>query len=91
MLAHPVFAGAFAVLSLLVFCWPFVRAPAPHLAHAALHLFAAWAVVVLVLSQVGRRVGEPPPDQAGRGAGEGGAEDGGGSGGAERGGGDRDA
>lgn len=45
---------AIAVTALLLFLWPLVREPRLPLPEAAAHLFAAWALLVVVLFAIHR-------------------------------------
>ena len=54
---NPAVAGGLAVVAVLLFCWPFVRAPRLDLRETFLHLFAAWGVVILLLWRTSRRLG----------------------------------
>jgi hypothetical protein len=60
VLGNPVFAAALALLTAMLFCWPFVRMPPLSLGHAYLHLFGSWAMLILALWRIARQLGRLP-------------------------------
>jgi hypothetical protein len=51
---NPAVAGGLAALAVLLFCWPFVCSPPLDLRRTFIHLFAAWACVILLLWRTSR-------------------------------------
>ncbi len=63
VLGQRAFAAGFLVAGVLVFAWPFVRAPRLPLVPAFFHLVVAWALVVIGLAAMSRalsRAGREP-------------------------------
>lgn len=54
VLRQRAFAAGFLVAGLLVFTWPFVRAPRLDLVRAFAHLAVAWVLVVIGLAAMAR-------------------------------------
>ncbi|HET7752322.1 MAG TPA: hypothetical protein VFK85_00315 [Anaeromyxobacteraceae bacterium] len=50
-------AAAIATIALLLFCWPLVRIPRLTLSQAWLHLFGAWALLIVALFALARAYG----------------------------------
>ncbi|WP_242342772.1 hypothetical protein [Anaeromyxobacter terrae] len=65
VLRQRAFAVAFLVAGVLVFTWPFVRAPALQLVPAFVHLVVAWGLVVLGLAAMARALSRGEPDAGG--------------------------
>ncbi len=59
---HQAFAAGLLAVGLLLFSWPFVRAPPLDLVSAYLHLLGSWAFVIAAISVMSRalRAREPP-------------------------------
>lgn len=51
---HRAFAAGLLVIGLLLFTWPFVRAPALQLVPAYLHLLGSWALVIAAIFVMAR-------------------------------------
>lgn len=56
VLRQRAFAAGFLVAGVLVFTWPFVRAPKLDLLPAAAHLAVSWVLVVIGLAAMARAV-----------------------------------
>jgi hypothetical protein len=54
VLRDPGFPPAVGVGALLLFSWPILRVPPPSLLPACVHLFVAWALVILTLALLAR-------------------------------------
>ena len=65
VLGQRAFAAGFLVAGVLVFAWPFVRAPRLPLVPAFVHLVVAWALMVIGLAAMSRALSHAEPDAGG--------------------------
>jgi hypothetical protein len=65
VLGQRAFAASFLVAGVLVFAWPFVRAPRFHLIPAYVHVVVAWALVIVGLAAMARALSREEREQRG--------------------------
>jgi hypothetical protein len=63
-------AASIAVLGVLLFTWPFVRAPPLGIGAAYAHLLGAWAVTISGLALLARALGRDGRERGRRGGGD---------------------